>query len=419
MYNTITLSNGVRIVYENIPYVRSASVGVWVNVGTRDEKASENGASHFIEHMVFKGTKNRTAAQLAFEMDRIGGQINAYTTKENTCFYGRVLDTHVTHIADILCDMLLNSNFNEDDVNNERNVIVEEIGMYEDTPDDLVTEQLFSGCFKGTSLARPVLGTRSSLSKLNGEALKGYMGEKYTGDKIVVAIAGNISEKDVQYFADRLKAVPSGDGKKRKEASYVQCVKAKKKTTEQNHICLAFPCVAVTDEKRYAVQLLNNILGGGMSSRLFQTVREEKGLCYSVYSFCASYQDTGLMGIYTALNKETEKPALQLIAQELKRFKEYGVTRDELELVREQVKSNILMSLESTGSHMNRIGNNMLYFDRCISFDESIANYDKVTADDIAKAAEFILDFDKVSFSAVGRVDKAEEYSQRLSELLR
>lgn len=417
MYNTITLSNGVRIVYENIPYVRSASVGVWVNVGTRDEKANENGASHFIEHMVFKGTKNRTAAQLAYEMDRIGGQINAYTTKENTCFYGRVLDTHVCKIADILCDMLLNSNFYDEDVNNERNVIVEEIGMYEDTPDDLVTEQLFGGCFKGSPLARPVLGTRNTLGKMDGEFLKSYMREHYTGDKIVVVLAGNVSENDVQYFADRLKAVPAGNGKKRKEANYVQCIKSKKKTTEQNHLCLAFPSIAVTDDRRYAVQLMTNILGGGMSSRLFQSVREDKGLCYSIYSFGASYQDTGLFGIYTALGKETERPALSLVAEEIKKLKEFGVTRDELELVREQVKSNILMSLESTSARMNRLGHNLLYFDHCMSYDQTIANYDKVTMDDIAKAADMIFDFDKASFSAVGRVGKTEEYGEFLRKI--
>lgn len=419
MYNTITLSNGVRIVYENIPYVRSASVGIWVNVGTRDEKAIENGASHFIEHMVFKGTKNRTAAQLAYEMDRIGGQINAYTTKENTCFYGRVLDTHVPQIADILCDMLLNSNFYDEDVANERNVIIEEIGMYEDTPDDLVTEQLFGGCFKGSSLARPVLGTRSSLSKMDGAFLKSFMQEHYTGDKIIVAMAGNISEKDAQYFAERLKDVPAGNGKKRKEASYVPCFKAKKKATEQNHLCIAFPCIGVTDDRRYAVQLMNNIIGGGMSSRLFQSVREDKGLCYSIYSFIASYKETGLFGIYTALGKETERQTIQLITEEIKKFRKNGVTQDELELAREQVKSNILMSLESTGSRMNRLGNNMLYFDKCKSFDDTIAGYDKVTADDIAKVAELIFDYSQVSFSAVGRVDKADMYQQYISELLR
>ncbi|MBE6948622.1 MAG: insulinase family protein [Ruminococcaceae bacterium] len=417
MYNTITLSNGVRIVYENIPYVRSASVGVWVNVGTRDEMANENGASHFIEHMVFKGTKNRTAAQLAFDMDRIGGQINAFTTKENTCFYGRVLDTHVQKIADILCDMLLESNFHDDDVNNERNVIIEEIGMYEDTPDDLVTEQLFSGCFKGSSLARPVLGTRNTLGKMDGEFLKNYMTEHYTGDKIVVVLAGNISDSDVQYFAEHLKVVPVGDGKKRKKAKYVQSIKSKKKTTEQNHLCLAFPSIGITDDRRYAVQLMSNILGGGMSSRLFQSVREDKGLCYSIYSFGASYQDTGLLGIYTALGKETERPALSLIAEEIKRFKEFGVTADELELARDQVKSNILMSLESTSARMNRLGHNLLYFDYCMSYDQTIANYDKVTVDDIAKAAEMILDFDKVSFSAVGRVGKTEEYGEFLRKI--
>lgn len=418
MYNKITLENGIRIVYESIPYVRSASVGIWINAGSRDETATENGASHYIEHMVFKGTQTRTAVQLALLMDRMGGQVNAYTTKEHTCFYGRVLDTHLDQIADVLCDMIMNSKFQEDDVSNERNVIIEEIGMYEDTPDDLVTEQLFAGCFKGSSLARPVLGKRSTLSKMDSAFLKGYMAEHYTGDKIVVTLSGNVSEKDVESFAQRLKSIPVGKGKKRKSAVYVPSFGAKKKSTEQNHICLAFPGITLTDERRFAVQLMSSIFGGEMSSRLFQSVREDKGLCYSIYSFGSSFQDTGLFGVYTALSKETERPAIALIVDEIKRLIENGVTAEELEIAREQAKANILMSLESTSARMSRMGHNELNHGREISYEESLAAYDKVTTEDIANAANMIFDFDRMSFSAVGRVETADDYREILSDVM-
>lgn len=418
MQNKITLSNGVRIVYETIPYVRSASVGIWVNSGTRDELAAENGTAHYIEHMVFKGTSTRTAQQLALAMDRMGGQVNAFTTKENTCFYGHVLDTHVTQLGDILCDMLMNSRFDEQDADNERNVILEEIGMYEDTPDDLVTERLFGGCFRGSPLARPVLGTEKTLSGINGAFLKQYLANNYTGRKIIVALSGNVSESDVQFFADRLSSLPAGDGANRLAASYKPWFGIRKKPTEQNHIVLAFPGIAITDENRFAVQLMNGIFGSEMSSRLFQSVREENGLCYSIYSFTSAFTDTGLFGIYTALNREMERPALELIVKEIKRLKSDGVTADELSFAREQVKANLLMSLESTHSRMNRLGNNELYFGRFRSIDESIAGYDAVTPDDIVKAAELIFDFDKTSFSAVGRTDTTDNYREFIGGLL-
>ena len=418
MYNKLTLSNGVRIVYETIPYVRSASVGIWVNTGSRDEAESENGAAHYIEHMVFKGTETRSAQELALVMDRMGGQVNAFTTKEHTCFHGRVLDTHIKQLADILCDMLLSSKFDENDVNNERNVIIEEIGMYEDTPDDLVTENLFAGCFAGSPLARPVLGTEDTLNNMDGKFLKTYMREHYTGDRIIVAMSGNIAESDIEYFAEKLKDVPMGNVSDRSKAEYIPSVSVREKPTEQNHIVLAFPGIRVADDRRFTAQLMSGIFGGEMSSRLFQSVREDNGLCYSIFSFGSTYEDTGLFGIYTALSRETERPALKLIADEIKKLKNYGVTQEELERARDQVKANVLMSLESTNARMNRLGQNELYFNRYRSVDEIIESYDRVRLEDISNMAETVFDFDQVSFSAVGRVDTAEDYRELLNTLL-
>ncbi|MGE4483823.1 MAG: M16 family metallopeptidase [Oscillospiraceae bacterium] len=410
MYEKITLKNGVRILFENIPYVRSVSVGIWVGTGSRFESAAENGASHFIEHMVFKGTETRTAAETAEIMDSIGGQINAFTTKECTCFYGRVLDTHLDRLTDILSDMFFNSRFDEADINNERGVIFEEIDMYEDAPEDLVTERLFTAAYKGFSLARPILGKKATLSKLGSKELREYMRRHYCPSSVVVAVSGSFRSEDIDCIASRFEAMPIFGENRLKSAAYTPAFIVKKKSIEQNHLCLGFPGLSVTDNRRYAMQLLSGILGGGMSSRLFQSVREKRGLCYSVYSFGSSYIDTGLFAIYTALGRDTEREALSVIREEVERFKSDGITASELDRAREQAKANVLMSLESTSARMNRLGKSELYLGKVPDPDEIIKAYDAVTADNIAALAQYCLDFEKVAFSAVGRVDTVDMY---------
>jgi predicted Zn-dependent peptidase len=415
MYEKITLPNGVRILHEHIPYVRSASLGIWIASGSRYEKASESGASHFIEHMLFKGTETRTAAELAGIMDGIGGQINAFTTKECTCFHGRALDTHLELLIGVLGDMFFHSKFDEADIANERGVILEEIDMYRDTPEDLVTERLFSAAFKGASLSRPILGKKSTLERMTGAALKKYMAEHYCPDSVVISLSGNYSAGDITQLTDLFTALPQGGKNKLTKASYTPSFSVKKKSLEQNHLCLAFPGIMVKDKNRYAMQLLTDILGGGMSSRLFQTVREKRGLCYSIYSYATSYLDTGLFNVYTALGKDTEHEAIKVIKEELKRFRDDGITDEELLRAREQVKANVLMGLESTSTRMNRLGRNELYFGYVPDPDEVIANYDKVTSEDIKRLSEECLDFSRISFSAVGNVESTDVYRDMLS----
>ncbi|SHI06796.1 Predicted Zn-dependent peptidase [Sporobacter termitidis DSM 10068] len=416
MYEKIVLPNGVRILHEYIPYVRSVSLGIWVATGARYEDARMNGASHFIEHMLFKGTETRSAEELAVIMDTIGGQTNAFTTKECTCFHGRVLDTHLPLLSDVLCDMFFHSKFAEEDVANERGVILEEIDMYQDTPEDLATERLSSAVFKGFSLARPILGTKSTLGKMTGETLRDYMAEHYRPDSVVVAVSGSYKPEDIAQLRDIFSAMPHGGRNSFNNAVYTPTFTVKRKSLEQNHLNIAFPGVAVTDNSRFTLQLLSDILGGGMSSRLFQTVREKRGLCYTVYSYGSSYIDTGLFSIYTALGRETELEAVRVIVEEIKRFKEAGVTQEELRRAREQVKANVLMGLESTATRMNRLGRNELYFGAVPEPDEIIARYDSVAADDIQKLAAQCLDLGKASFSAVGKVDNAEVYRELFAQ---
>lgn len=414
MYNKITLPSGVRIITEHIPYVRSAAVGIWVGTGSRFETAAENGAAHFIEHMLFKGTASRTAAELAEQMDEIGGQINAFTTKDCTCFYGKVLDTHLALAIDVLCDMFFRSRFDEADVKNERGVILEEIGMYEDTPEDRVIEQLFTAVYRGTPLARPILGRRATLEKMTGASLRDFMERKYRSHDIVIAISGSFSQSDIDLLKEHFSAVPKSRRARVPAAKYTPALVTKRKKIEQNHLCLAFPSVSNLDPDRYATQLFNNIFGGGMSSRLFQELREKRGLCYSVGSFLSTYDDIGLYCIALALSPESTEPALAAMAEEISKIRDGGVTPAELERAREQVKANILMGLESTNTRMTRMARSELIYGRVPETEETIAAYDAVTADDILRVANATLARSALSFSAVGRVKSDAEYAEML-----
>lgn len=410
-----TLPSGVRIVAEHIPHVRSASIGLWVGNGSRHETPVENGASHFIEHMLFKGTARQSAAELAEAMDAIGGQMNAFTTKECTCYYGRVLDTHIRTALDILLDMFFHSTFAEEDVAAERGIIFEEIDMYEDTPDDLVTERLFEAVYGGSALGRPILGTRETLSDMDSTFLQAYQRSHYCPENLVVAISGNFTPGDLDYIQSAFSHMSRSGGVSLSPAGYRPQFTVKEKSIEQNHLCLAFPGLSLCSPDRYAMQLLSNILGGGMSSRLFQTVREQSGLCYSIYSFGSSYQDTGILGIYTALGRETEEQALALILDILRNLQETGVTEDELSRAREQVKSNVLMSLESTSARMNKLGKHELSRGEIPSTEDIIARYDAVRREDILTLAQNHFPLSGLSFSAVGQVAEADRYRKLLT----
>lgn len=409
MYKLTTLPNGVRIVTEKMPGVRSAAIGVWVGVGSRNELAAENGAAHFIEHMLFKGTDTYSAVELAGIMDTIGGQINAFTTRENTCFYARVLDTHLDTAAELLADMLLHSKFDLADVDSERKVVLEEILMYDDTPEDLVVERLLAKCFKG-ALGRPVCGTAKSLAGLDADALCDFMRRQYTPERIVVALSGSFTAQNVRRIRELFSVLPAAQAKPAAACAYTPAHIVRRKATEQNHLCLGFPGQTFTASERFAAALLSQILGGGMSSRLFQSVREKHGLCYSIGTFSSSFAETGFFGVSTALHRDMEGLALELIRAELERFRQDGVTEDELNRAREQAKSSLVMGLESTSSRMSRLGHWVLVAGESPSADERLAAFDAVTRDDILAVARKTLDFEQMSFSAVGRVQPVEHY---------
>ena len=413
-YEKRTLPNGVRFLTEQVPGVRSACLGIWVGTGSRHEKPGEGGAAHFIEHMLFKGTATRTAAQLAEEMDAIGGQVNAFTTKECTCFHARVLDTHLPMATDILCDMFFHSKFDGGDVETERGVILEEIGMYEDNPEDLCAERLMAAVYKGSPLSRPILGRKATLERMTGAWLKDYMASHYLPGDMVVALAGSFPELIVEELKARLLALPAGKLPPVPAAVYTPAVTLKKKAIEQNHLTLAFPGLPYGDPRRFTLQLLSTMLGSGMSSRLWQEVREKRGLCYSIYTYGAGHAETGVFAIYTALGRETESQALETICATVRDFANHGPAPEELERARELSKANVLMGLESTQSRMSALGRGTLLQGRPLTTDEVIQAYNAVTAEDVRALAQELFQFPQASLSVVGRVGGEEDYLPHL-----
>ena len=415
-YQLTTLPNGVRIATERIAGVRSAALGIFVTTGSRDEKAGESGAAHFIEHMLFKGTEHCTAEALARRMDTIGGQVNAFTSKDLTCFHARCLDIHLHEALDILCDMFFCSRFDEADVETERGVILEEMGMYADDPADLVSERMNAAVFRGNSLGRPVLGRRSTLARMTGAWLKEYKQAHYTADRVVIALAGSFDDSVLAEICDRFSTmVPAAKPQRYRTAVIHDSVVVRRKATEQNHLQITMPSLNDRDERRYQLALMSSILGGGMSSRLFQQVREKNGLCYSVYTFGSSQEDVGLFSVYTALNREQEPKAIACILDVLHEFAEHGPTEDELHMVREQTKANVLMGMESTVARMNHLARCLLREKHFITPDDIITGYDSVTREQVLALAQEVLNFNRLSFSAVGRVSDTDTYRAMLT----
>ncbi len=400
-----TLQNGLRILMEHIPYVRSASVGVWIGNGSRYETAANNGISHFIEHMLFKGTKNASSAELARQMDALGGQFNAFTTKECTSFYFRALDTDLDKGIRILGDMLTVPLFPDSELALERGVIGEEIDMYEDTPDELVMENLFSAVYQDSPLGFPIIGTRENLAVMNGETLRTYMQNHYVAENMVVGISGSFDSKIEELLCETFAKIPRAPVPEFQPACYTPASILRKKSIEQNHICLGFQGIPLGDPDRYAAQIFSSILGGGMSSRLFQKVREENGLCYSIYTFQSSHAGTGVSGVYVATNTSSQAAAIDMIRGEIETLIVHGPSEEELLRTCGQTKANVLMSLESTVSRMNHMARSELTLGRVPTPEEIVAAYDAVDMEACRRVAGRLFNYQTLATSIVGNVD--------------
>ncbi|KOR89959.1 M16 family metallopeptidase [Paenibacillus solani] len=380
----ILLSNGLRVVMEQIPTSRSVSFGIWVKTGSRNESADINGITHFIEHMMFKGTERFDARGIAEEFDAIGGNVNAFTSKEYTCYYAKVLDEHFPIAVDVLSDMFFNSKLDEAELAKEKNVILEEIAMYEDTPDDLVHDLMSLSVYGDHPLAYPILGTKERLESMDSQALKAYMRKHYTIENTVIALAGNINDEVIELLEKHFGGFANqGSSESLAVPTFLDGVQFRKKKTEQNHICMSFPGCSIGDDLQYAMALLNNAVGGGMSSRLFQEIREKRGLAYSVYSYHSSHADSGMFTIYAGTAPKQTKDVLQLTTEMLQDLAQNGMTEDELRKGKEQLKGSLILSLESTGSRMNRLGKNELMLGRHLSLDEIIQRVEQVSMKDV------------------------------------
>lgn len=383
--NKYTLSNGLRVVVEYIPTVRSVSFGIWVKTGSRNETKDNNGISHFIEHMLFKGTEKRTAKDIADLFDGIGGNVNAFTAKEYTCYFAKVLDEHLPLAVDALSDMFFNSQFDEGELSKEKNVILEEIAMYEDTPDDKVHDEASRASYGDHPLAYSILGIKDRLEEMGSDTLKNYMKERYTIENTVVSVAGNVEEAALlELLESHFGGFSNHAETPAPEAAAFQGEYIfYKKKTEQNHICMTFPGLSNKDKQLYAMILLNNALGGGMSSRLFQEIREKRGLAYSVYSYHMGYADSGLFTVYAGTAPKQTKEVLDLTLEQINELSVKGLAEDELHRGKEQLKGSLILSLESTSSRMNRIGKNELMLGQHYTLDELLKRIDNVTMEDI------------------------------------
>ena len=405
-----TLPNGIRVVGENLPTFRSVAVGVWLRTGSITETPEQSGISHFIEHMLFKGTKKRTARDIAAQLDAIGGQINAFTAKECTCYYVKVLDEHLDVGLDVLSDMLMNSKFDPYDIEKEKGVITEEIGMSIDNPEDYVHDLINRTYYEGHPLSHPILGTVQSVNAIERDGILGYLHEHYGADDAVIAVAGNFHPERI---TDRLEAYFGaldfeGPAKKAGGEAYTVpdkgSISVARRDIEQVHICLGLPGFSMDDARRYPTLVLNNLFGGSMSSRLFQSIREERGLAYSVYSYPSAYSDTGMVGIYAGTNPRQVEAVLELTVKEMKALLADKITKEEFEQSRAQLKGNYILGMEGTSSRMTALGKNMTLLGKIVSEEEIVEKIDSVTIDDVVEAMAMIFDFTKMSVALVGKV---------------
>jgi len=406
MITKTTLDNGIQVITEEIPSVHSVSAGIWVHAGSRDENWEENGISHFIEHMLFKGTKRRSARKIAREIDSVGGVLNAFTSKEFSSFYAKVLAEHLPIALDLLFDLYLNSTFSAEEMEKERQVIVQEINMVEDTPDEYIHDLFNESFWPRHPLGFPILGRLETIEGLSRTRIKNFFVENYLRVQPIFVAAGRLKHEDLLKPADQALGrirLRTKENHRRPPKAHPQ-VYVKNKPLEQVHLVLGSQGFSATHPRRYAFSVLNTIFGGGMSSRLFQEVRENRGLAYSVYSFLSSFKDSGMIGVYVGTGENNFSSVLKIIRREMKKLAEDSLKSKELRSAKEQLKGNLLLSLESTDSRMGRLAKSEIYFHRFISTEEIIEGIESVSAEEVAELAQQVFQRNSQSLTVLGPV---------------
>ncbi len=402
------LPNGLVVVTEEMQHIRSVSIGVWIKTGSRHEDPELNGISHFVEHMVFKGTRNRSAEQIARQVDSIGGNMDAFTAKECISFDIKVLDEHVPLALDILSDLVLNPVFDSKEISRERGVILEEIKMDEDNPDYLVHEIFTQNFWKDHPLGKPILGTKETVRRFEQDILQSYWSRFFIPNNMIVAAAGNVNhERLVELVKERFAGLAPGKNGFHQTAPKVhpRIVMRNKKALEQVQICVGVPSHPISDERRYSSYILSTVLGGGMSSRLFQNIREQQGLAYAIYSELNPYRDTGCLSVYAGTSREAAPKVVQSIVAEYHNLKTTPIPEDELRRAKDQLKGSLMLSLESSSARMSNLARQEMYFDRFIGLDEIIERIEAVTAQDLMQIANEFFQPQTVAVTVLGNLN--------------
>jgi predicted Zn-dependent peptidase len=405
-YLLTTLDSGTRVVTEPLPAVRSVAIGLWIGAGSRDEDDAHAGVSHFIEHLLFKGTASYSALEIAEIFDTFGGELNAATARDYTVVYARVLDEHLETALDVMTDMVFAPGFA--DLDSEREVVLEEIAMVEDSPQELIFDLVTKAVFGRHPLGRPVLGSADVVSTVSRRSLSAFHRRRYRPDNVVVATAGSVDHDRLVTLVDGMRA-KAGEPSTRKPSARAPFVAApnpslvfQSKPTEQYHVCLSAPGIARSDRRRFTASLLDSVLGGSASSRLFQEIREKRGLAYSVYTFSSQYADTGQMGVYVGTREENLGECLRIVAAQIAQIVEEGPTPDELERAKENLKGRIMLSMEATANRMSRLGKSLITDSELLDLDRILAEIEAVDEGAVAQLAEVILPADALSVASIG-----------------
>ena len=409
MYKKLVLDNGLRVVTEAIPTLRSVTLGIWVNVGSRDEGQGEEGLSHFLEHMFFKGTRSRTASDISHEIDALGGEMNAFTGRETTTFYVKVLDQHLEQALMLLADLFHHSQFPRRELEKEKQVVLEEIRTVQDDPEDLLQDLHTEQVLKHHPLGRPILGKPETIASLSRRDLMQYVRAHYDPRDTIVAIAGNFRERPLRQLLARTFApfrIQPSRTNGRRPPIVAGGVLVQKKQLEQAHLCIGLRGVSAADPDRYAAHVLNTILGGSVSSRLFQVVREKYGLAYSIYSYLSNYSDAGTLTIYAGTRASEAPRVVDLICRELRRIQRDGIGRRELNLAKNHLKGSLMLGLESSHGRMSKLAKDELYLGHSISLNEVVSHIDRVSVPDVHELSRRLLDRQARSLTALGLVSE-------------
>jgi predicted Zn-dependent peptidase len=403
-----TLPNGVRVITEAMPHVRSVSVGVWIDSGSRQERPEQNGISHFIEHMLFKGTTHRSAEDIARSVDSIGGNLDAFTAKELVCFNTKVLDEHLSQAFDVLADLVLHPRFAEEDIEKEKGVILEEIKMEADSPDYLVHEIFSSNFWKDHALGKPILGTRETVRRFDAPMARAHYDAVYSPSNLVVTAAGNLTHDRLvalvrQYFSDLPPGPPLTPGEP--PGTHARISLRSKRALEQVHLCLGVPSYPLPHRERFACYVLNTLLGGGMSSRLFQNIRERQGLAYAVFSELSPYRDTGCLSIYAGTSIESARKVVESIVSEFRQLKQTSILPEELRRAKDYLKGSLMLSLESTSSRMSNLARQEMYFQRFFTLDELVESIESVDAEAVQRVARTFFDPRQIALTILGNLN--------------